>query len=140
MRTPDALFHCHNLGSVVVLPWEPMDNNVKPIVHLITEKATPQQVREMATFYTAHIKVAVDIERGVLAGGGEWHADCEAVLRARGSKQENIWGAGYKPSSREVDFYSLINIRPRQNNPDQDILSAEIRQKVEKIIRERLES
>lgn len=117
-----------------------MENNLRPTIHLITEKATPQQVQEMAALYAGHIKVAVDIERGVLAGGGEWHADCEQVLLEQGSTQENIWGAGYKPSSREVDFYSLINIRPRQNNPDQDILSAEIRQKVEKIIRERLAS
>lgn len=117
-----------------------MKNNLRPIIHLITDKATPQQVREMAAFYAEHIKVAVDIERGVLAGGGEWHADCEEVLREHGSKPENIWGAGYKPSSREVDFYALINIRPRQNNPDQDILSAELRQNVEKIIRERLAS
>ena len=116
-----------------------MEYNLRPTIHLITEKATPQQVREMAAFYTEHIKVAVDIERGVLAGGGEWHADCERVLLAQGSQPEKVWGAGYKPSSREVDFYSLINIRPRQNNPDQDILSAEVRQSVEKIIRQRLE-
>lgn len=115
-----------------------MKNDLRPTIHRIAEKATPQQVREMAAFYTEHIKVAVDVERGVLAGGGEWHADCEQALLEHGSKQENIWGAGYKPGTREVDFYSLINIRPRQNNPDQDILSAEIRQKVEKIIRERL--
>jgi len=112
----------------------------KPIIHVITGTATPQQVRDMAAFYTAHIKVAVDIERGLLAGGGEWHADCEEVLREKGSKRENIWGAGYKPHTREVDFYSLINIRPRQGNPDQDILSAEVRGKVEQIIRGRLES
>ena len=117
-----------------------MEHNLRPSIHLITEKATPQQLNEMGAFYTAHIKVAVDIERGILAGGGEWHADCEEVLREQGSTQENIWGAGYKPSSREVDFYSLINIRPRQHNPDQDILSAEIREKVEQVVRERLES
>lgn len=117
-----------------------MEQHAKPLIHVITDKATPEQVREMAVFYTAHIKVAVDIERRILAGGGEWHSDCEEVLRKRGSTQENIWGAGYKPSSREVDFYSLVNIRPRQNNPDQAILSTEVRQKVEAIIRARLES
>lgn len=117
-----------------------MQKSVHPIIHLITGKATPQQLQEMAAFYTAYIKVAVDIERGILAGGGEWHSDCEEVVREQGSTQEHIWGAGYKPRTKEVDFYSLINIRPRQNNPDQDILSAEIREKVDNIIRERLES
>nr|WP_277989900.1 DUF5674 family protein [Phormidium pseudopriestleyi] len=34
-----------------------------------------------------YIKLAVDIERKILAGGGELHADCEAVLLENGSKQ-----------------------------------------------------
>lgn len=116
-----------------------MNQNSRPVIHLITDKTTLQQLQEMAGFYVQHIKVAVDIERGILAGGGEWHSDCEEVLREHGSKQEHIWGAGYKPATKEVDFYSLINIRPQQNNPDQVILSSDIRQKVETMIRERLE-
>lgn len=111
----------------------------QPLIHVITSKATKEQLEDMASFYVAHIKVAVDIEHGILAGGGEWHADCEEMLRQQGSKQENIWGGGYKPGLKEVDFYALINIRPKQGNPDQDILSPEIRQKFERIVRERLE-
>lgn len=110
-----------------------------PIIHVITGKATKEQVQDMASYYVLHIKVAVDIETGMLAGGGEWHADCEKVLLERGSKQENIWGGGYVPDRDEVDFYSLINIRPHQNNPDQNILDSNIREKVEKIVRERLQ-
>ena len=34
----------------------------------------------------SYIKLAVDIERAVLVGGGELHADCEAVLLERGSE------------------------------------------------------
>ncbi len=111
----------------------------EPIIHSITDKATPAEIQEMASYYKLHIKVAVDIVRGVLAGGGEWHADCEKVLLLNGSAQENVWGGGYQPERREVDFYSLINIRPKQGNPDQNILSPEIRTAVERIIRERLE-
>jgi hypothetical protein len=111
----------------------------EPIIYLITGKATPQQIKAMAAFYVAHIKGAVDIEQGTLAGGGEWHADCEQVLIQQGSQQKNIWGGGYKPLTKEVDFYSLINIRPAQGNPDQNILAQEIRARVERIVRERLE-
>lgn len=110
-----------------------------PTIHFITAKATVQQIADMAAYYVAHIKVAVDIEKETLAGGGEWHVDCEQVLLQQGSQQKNVWGAGFKPQSKGVDFYSLINIRPAQGNPDQNILSQEIRAKVEKIIRERLE-
>lgn len=103
----------------------------KPIIHVISVKATQRQIQDMASFYGVHIKVAVDIERGILAGGGEWHADCENELLQNGSKQRTIWGGGYKPLTGDVDFYALINIRPRQDNPDQYILSSEIREKLE---------
>ena len=39
-----------------------------------------------------YIKLAVDIRRGILAGGGAMHADCEAVLLEYGSQQEDVWG------------------------------------------------
>jgi len=41
----------------------------------------------------SYIKLAVDIARGVVVGGGEYHADCEEILLERGSRQEDIWGA-----------------------------------------------
>lgn len=111
----------------------------QPIIHVITGKATPDQIKEMVQYYELHIKVAVDIEKRILVGGGEWHADCEKALLEQGSAQENVWGGGYMPHTKTVDFYSLINIRPNQDNPDQDILSSEIREQFEKIVRDRLE-
>lgn len=63
-----------------------------------------------------YIKLAVDVEREILAGGGAMHADCEAMLLEDGSQQEFIWGADWNPETQEVTFESLINIRPRQNN------------------------
>ena len=60
-------------------------------IHLIKSKATEQQIQEMMETLQSYIKLAVDIERGVLTGGGELHADCEALLLKDGSKQENIW-------------------------------------------------
>ncbi len=59
------------------------------MIYLLKTKATPQQITEMLETLTDYIKTAVDIERGVLAGGA-MHADCEAVLLADGSEQENL--------------------------------------------------
>jgi len=111
-----------------------------PIIHIITKPATKRQLGDMATFYKSHIKLAVDIEQGILAGGGEWHSDCEQELIKNGSKQLNIWGGGFKPDLKEIDFYALINNRPKQNNPDQAILDTDIRDKFEAICRQLLES
>ena len=82
-------------------------------IHLITEKAAPEQMREMLVVLGSYIKLAVDVERSVLAGGGELHADCESVLLEDGSEQDNVWGADWFPHTRETTFESMINYRPR---------------------------
>ena len=63
------------------------------MIHLLTSCATAQQLPEMLEELEDYVKLAVDIEQGTAAGGGELHADCEAVLLANGSQQENVWGA-----------------------------------------------
>ena len=42
-------------------------------IHLIRERATKEQFAEMLAMLQARIKLAVDVERGILAGGGEMH-------------------------------------------------------------------
>ncbi len=100
------------------------------MIHLIRDYATKEQINEMLKPLGTYIKLAVDIERGILAGGGQLHADCEGVLLEDGSRQEDIWGADWNPSTQEVTFESLINIRPRQNNRSLEILDPSIREKV----------
>lgn len=39
-----------------------------------------EQVEQMLETLRVYIKVVVDIERGILAGGAEKHAWCEALL------------------------------------------------------------
>ena len=69
-----------------------------------------------------------------MAGGGALHADCEAVLLDNGSRQENIWGADWIPSSQQVLYEALINIRPRQKNPSMTILDPAIRERIAEIV------
>ena len=72
------------------------------MINVIQERATKEQLEEMLEILNSYIKLAVDIERGILAGGGELHADCEAVLLENGSKQVDIWGADWYPFTQEV--------------------------------------
>ncbi len=108
-------------------------------IHLLRKRANDQQVREMLGSLETYIKVAVDVERRILAGGGELHADCEAVLIGNGSRQENIWGADWIPSGRKVIFQSLINMAPQRNNPSMEIQDPKIRSIVETIVRNLLD-
>lgn len=61
------------------------------MIYIIRDKVTSEQVKEMLEMLKAYIKLAVDIERGILAGGGAMHADCESILLDDGSRQEFIW-------------------------------------------------
>lgn len=105
------------------------------MIHLIGSHASQQQIEEMLETLGTYIKLAVDIRRGVLAGGGALHADCEAVLLEDGSRQEDVWGADWIPGAQQVTFESLINIRPRQNNPSLEILDSGIRERVAEIVK-----
>lgn len=53
-------------------------------------------------------------------------AECEAVLLEDGSRQEDIRGADWVPSTRQIRFEALINIRPRQKHPAMWILDQSI--------------
>lgn len=110
------------------------------MILIIEKPATPEQIHEMQQVFGQElIKLAVDVEREILAGGGELHADCEAVLLENGSQQQNIWGADWYPSAKAVGFESLINIRPRQQNFNLELQDAELRSRIEKITRRLLE-
>lgn len=109
------------------------------IIHIIRKPATPEQIAEMLQAFDDFIKLAVDVDKEILAGGGNLHADCENTLLQDGSRQENIWGADWVPNDKEVRFDSFINIRPNQNNPSMTIHDPVIRDQVERITRRLLE-
>jgi hypothetical protein len=110
------------------------------VVYIIRESATPEQIIEMAqAFGGLFIKLAVDVKRGILAGGGELHADCEQALLEDGSRQENIWGADWYPNTGEVGVEALINIRPRQQNYGMEIQDPDLRAQVEATVRRLME-
>lgn len=67
------------------------------MIDLIQAHATKEQIEEMLETLGSYLKLAVDIEREILAGGGEYHADCEAVLLENRSQQVDIWGADWYP-------------------------------------------
>lgn len=104
------------------------------MIHLLSSRPTPQQFAEMLAALNSYIKLAVDVQREIVAGGGALHADCENVLLTAGSRQEDVWGADWVPSLQQVRYESLINIRPRQNNPSLVILDPALRTRVEEIV------
>jgi hypothetical protein len=105
------------------------------VILILGDTANPEQIAMMLEALGSYIKLAVDVERALVAGGGELHADCEEALLEDGSRQENIWGADWDPAG-EVRFESLINIRPRQGNRGLELQAPELRSRVERIVRQ----
>jgi hypothetical protein len=108
-------------------------------IHIIRQRAAEKESQEMLEELETYIKLAIDVERGILAGGGEYHADCEEALLEDGSQQEDIWGADWYPESKKVGFIALINIRPRQGNRGMEIEDSNLRAKIEAIVRRLLD-
>ncbi len=107
-------------------------------IRLIRQKTPISEVkRYLGSPFENMIKFVVDIEREIIAMGGEMHADAETILLEDGSRQDNIWGANLYPlQDREsrIEFTSLINIRPSADNLSLEIMSQEIRDKIKKIV------
>ena len=84
------------------------------MIHLLREKATTAQLAEMLETLDVYVKLAVDIEQGIAAGGGALHADCEALLLEAGSQQTDVWGADWIPASQEVRYEATIRARVKK--------------------------
>jgi len=83
------------------------------------------------------IKAVVDVDKGIIAIGGELHSDEEARLLEEGSKQKNLWGINLYPDRADeefLEFDSMINLRPSQNNRSRDVEDPNARLKIIEII------
>ncbi|WP_414623831.1 DUF5674 family protein [Calothrix sp. CCY 0018] len=108
------------------------------MILIIRGRATKEQLDEMLVTWGVFIKIVVDIEREVLAGGAERHYECEQELLKNGSKQKDLWGADWCPYTQEIVFESIINIRPSQNNRTMIVQSPIIRERITTITKQLL--
>lgn len=89
-------------------------------------------------WFKTFVKFVVDIRTKEIAVGGELHSDAEQLLLERGSKQSDLWGGNFfagKPPEHQVEYTSLINIRPHDNNYSMEIEDDDIRKSVENLVK-----
>ena len=83
------------------------------------------------------VKAVVDVRKEILIVDAELHADQEAYLLESGSREEDLWGINLHPEWAEedwIEFDSVINIRPRQNNPSRTVLEEAMRSRIASIV------
>ncbi|TSC59838.1 MAG: hypothetical protein LiPW15_506 [Parcubacteria group bacterium LiPW_15] len=112
-------------------------------IKIIDSKISDVELREVAKdFYGEMVKGVVDVEREILAMGGEYHMDANVVLIENGSKGSDIWGFNWyfdKDGDERIEYISLINIRPGQGNRAMEVQDADLRDRMKNIILKRLQ-
>lgn len=103
----------------------------QPISIKAVSRMSQQQFGDM-------IKAAVDVQTGIMAIGGELHADEEQVLLEQGSNQQNLWGINLYPANfltdQFIQFDSMINIKPSQKNRSRAVENPLIQQQIRAIV------
>ncbi len=107
-------------------------------IRVIRDTVSRAELAEMATQQFGDlVKAVVDVERGIMAVGGELHADEEAVLLDLGSEQRHLWGINLyprKPQEEWIEFGSLINVRPSQGNRSREVEDPAVREVIAAIV------
>lgn len=107
-------------------------------INIIREKISKKELQTLAKEgFGDMVKGVADIQRKVLALGGELHADSEAILLEDGSHQADLWGFNIypdRPKAESIEFTSFINIRPSQGNRSMEIQDQNLQQQIRKIV------
>jgi|SRR5260221_1286562 len=107
-------------------------------VVVITNELTLGDVKKAREEYEFYIKVTVDIERGIVAIGGEYHADAEKILiEKENCNSKSIWGGGYNIKTKSIETNAMINLRPKTND-SMELLDPTIRKRYIELVTNRL--
>lgn len=88
------------------------------------------------------VKAVIDIEKEIMAVDAELHADQEQKLLEKDSSQKNLWGINLYPDKKGSDFVefdSMINLRPSQNNRSRGVDDPKIQERIIKIVNKLIE-
>jgi hypothetical protein len=95
-------------------------------LRLVRDRITRTELALLATAsFGDMVKAVVDVERRIMAIGGELHSDEEAMLLDDGSIQSDLWGINLYPAEQGegfIEFDSMINVRPARGNPSRSVL------------------
>ena len=122
-------------GQKEARPLAMVQSNLMNQVQIITKPIAVSDLQQIASRQFGDlVKAVVDIKRGLMAIGGELHADEEAVLLENGSAQADLWGINLYPAkfgqAGWVEFDSMINIRPSQHNRSRGVEAANLRREI----------
>lgn len=106
---------------------------------IITDKINLAELQKIAEkMFGNLVKAVVDIEKEIMAVDADMHVDLEKTLLESGSEQKDLWGINLYPeffgTENFVEFDSMINIRPWQNNRSRGVESEEVGKKIVEVV------
>ena len=113
------------------------------LMKIINDRVLLKEIKQMSSnFFGDMVKAVVDVNREVLAVNSELHSDLEALLLEDGSSQKDLWGINLYPAMSTddfVEFDSMINIRPGQNNMSRGVDDEKLQDRIKNIVGQRIE-
>jgi hypothetical protein len=94
---------------------------------------TKDEIEKLKEQFDVYIKTVIDVKTKSCSAGADRHFDSEQLLLENGSSQEDLWGGGIDLETMIIDFNSMINIRPKQNNTSNEIQDVKIREEFKKL-------
>lgn len=108
-------------------------------IKIIREPITNEELKRIAEGgFGNFVKAVVDVRRGVMAIGGELHADEEVLLSEDGSKREHTWGINLYPEKSGdefIEFDSMVNVKPHFGNRSRGVDDPAIQEKIKAVVR-----
>lgn len=106
-------------------------------MRIISQPITRHELNAMLPGYFGNmVKAVVDVDLGHIGLNAELQADIESAMLEQGAMLSNLWGINLYPSNNEVEveFDSLINIRPHQGNHSCKVQDPVIRERIRNIV------
>ena len=109
---------------------------------IIDNQTSITELKEMASqMFGNLVKAVVDIKKDILIVDAELHSDQEALLLSQGSNQKDLWGINIYPElegDERIEFDSMINLRPSQNNYSRGVEDITIQHKILELVNSKI--
>jgi len=110
---------------------------------IVRDKISIEELKKLAEgMFGDFVKAVVDVEKKIMAVGGELHADEEALLIKNGSEQTNLWGINIyleNGNEKRIEFDSMINLRPSSGNRSRGVENLDTRKVIIEVVNNLIE-
>jgi len=110
---------------------------------IVRDKISIEELKKLAeSMFGDFVKAVVDVEKKIMAVGGELHADEEALLIKNGSEQTNLWGINIyleNGNEKRIEFDSMINLRLSSGNRSHGMENSDTRKVIIEVVNNLIE-